>query len=146
VPKNQTKLLAFLTQLPSPRTNSLIGASSPELSPFPVTELIATAPAGVTCVSLGGKVEVARKDSPEWHAIGTNDMLSVGDRLRTGRGGRAVVRMQDQNLVRVGELTTMEILAGKETKLEEGQIYMFDRKSTNSFQIRTPSARARVKG
>jgi len=66
--------------------------------------------------------------------------------LRTGPGGRAVVRMQDQNLVRVGERTTMEIQAGKETKLEEGQIYLFDRKSSNSFRVNTPAARGRVKG
>src|SRR5436305_2077126 len=56
-----------------------------------------------------GKVEVARKGLAQWSPGETNQVLAVGDRLRTGIRSRATLRWSELSVVRVDELTSMEI-------------------------------------
>ncbi|HXJ61586.1 MAG TPA: protein kinase [Verrucomicrobiae bacterium] len=140
-PKNQTKLLAFLTPIRTAAPNTNVVAQSA----IDLTHLVATAPHGITCVTVDGNVEVARHGSPNWVNAGTNLLLSAGDRLRTGPRSRATVRMLDQNIVRVGELTTMEIQANRNWKLDQGKIYFLDRKASNSIRVLTPTGKAEIK-
>ena len=55
------------------------------------------------------------------------------------------MRMLDQNIVRVGELTTMEIQANRNWKLDQGKIYFLDRKASNSIRVLTPTGKAEIK-
>src|SRR5437870_4829350 len=54
-----------------------------------------------TCTVLAteGKVEVARKGLVQWAAARTNEVLQIGDRLRTGLRSRATLRWSDLSVV-----------------------------------------------
>src|SRR5258708_5397580 len=56
-----------------------------------------------------GKVELARKGTATWTGAQVNDVLQPGDRLRTGARSRAALRWAELSVVRVNELTSMEI-------------------------------------
>ena len=58
-----------------------------------------------------GKIELARKGSTVWTAAKTNDELQVGDRLRTALRSRATLRWSELSVVRVSELTSLELQA-----------------------------------
>ena len=73
-----------------------------------------------TIVTLSGKVEVSFVGSTVWTLTHTNEALKVGDRLRTGKSSRATLRLSNQSVLRVYELTTLEIQppqAGARTSL-----------------------------
>src|SRR4051812_44635502 len=56
-----------------------------------------------------GKVEVALKGGAQWTPGRTNQLLAVGDQVRTGLRSRAAVRLSDLTVLRLRELTTIEI-------------------------------------
>src|SRR4051812_1329620 len=56
-----------------------------------------------------GTVQVFPVGASNWTAAQTNQALRVGDKLRTGVRSRATVRMSDLTVLRVNELTTMQI-------------------------------------
>src|SRR5690349_5214050 len=64
-----------------------------------------------TCLVLEaeGKVDVARKGSTAWTRVAANDKLQSGDRLRTGMRSRATLRWSELSVLRLSELTSMEI-------------------------------------
>src|SRR2546423_1840093 len=64
---------------------------------------------GCVLVEKEGKVEFARKGSTAWSAAQLNQGLQPGDRLRTGSRSRAALRWSELSVVRVSELTSMEI-------------------------------------
>jgi len=78
-------------------------------------------------------------------------LLNVGDRLRTGKSSRATLRLSNQSILRVYELTTLEIQppqAGHRTalNLQSGAAYFFDRDKPLETQFRTPSASGAIRG
>ena len=116
-----------------------------------VTELAATAPQGAIPLSLQGTVEVARKGSTEWVLAKTNMVLTAGDRLRTGGNSRASLRFSDLSIVRIRELTHLEIQPpgtnrnNPSLKLKGGTIEFFDR-GPRSNSIVTPVGSVRIRG
>src|SRR6188508_1848328 len=56
-----------------------------------------------------GKVEIARKGSTAWAVAEPDTVLQVGDRLRTALRSRATLRWSESSVVRVDQLTSMEI-------------------------------------
>lgn len=108
----------------------------------------------LTCVLLvrEGKVEVARQGSPQWNAANTNQVLQIGDRLRTGLRSRATLRWSDLSIVRVDQLTSLEIQppekAGVKPQLElkSGATYFFSREKPEEIQFRTPVASGAIRG
>ena len=58
-----------------------------------------------------GKVEVASAGSPDWKSAQPKGFLRAGDRLRTGRRSRATVRLSDLSILRVNELSLLQIEA-----------------------------------
>ena len=96
--------------------------------PAPETQ---TAPAIV--LGREGKVDAAAKGTANWTAVTTNQALQTGDRLRTGLRSRATIRWSDLSVLRVNELTTMEIQppakAGNKAELDlkSGAAYFFSR-------------------
>ncbi|HWD20768.1 MAG TPA: TonB-dependent receptor [Verrucomicrobiae bacterium] len=104
-----------------------------------------------TIVTMTGKVEVSFVGSTAWMPTHTNEFLKVGDRVRTGKSSRATLRLSNQSVLRVYELTTLEIQApsgGKRTalNLQSGAAYFFDRDKPLETQFRTPSASGAIRG
>src|SRR5262245_4721694 len=108
----------------------------------------APAPNAPTCILLTkeGKVEVARQGAAQWAPAQTNLTLNIGDRLRTGLRSRATLRWSDLSVMRVDELTSMEIQPPDKSKdkpqleLKSGATYFFSREKPEEIQFRTPAA------
>src|ERR1041385_4366841 len=99
-----------------------------------------------------GKVEVARKGEAQWAVAQTNQVLQIGDRLRTGVRSRATLRWSNLSVVRVNELTSLEIQppekAGDKPQLDlkSGATYFFSREKPTEVQFRTPVASGAIRG
>ena len=99
-----------------------------------------------------GKVETATAGSADWHLAQTNQILHVGDRLRTGLRSRATVRLSDLTTLRVNALTTLQIQppaqAGKAATLDvkAGSTYFFSREKPAEMEFRTPLASGAIRG
>src|SRR5580698_1378492 len=60
-------------------------------------------------LTVTGKVEVAPAGTTDWAPGRTNQVLKVGERLRTDIDSQATVRLSDLSVLRVNELTSLEI-------------------------------------
>src|SRR5689334_14008599 len=100
-----------------------------------LTAQLATGADAATCTVLAieGKLDVAAKGAAAWTAARTNQVLQAGDRVRTGSRSRATLRWSDLSVVRVNELTTLELAppakdGGKaQLDLKSGAAYFFSR-------------------
>ena len=103
-------------------------------------------------LTLEGKVETARAGSTEWSAVQTNQLLHVGDRLRTSRRSRATIRLSNLSVLRVNELTTLQIQSpsapGKSAalNLNTGATYFLSRERPGELEFRTPTASGAIRG
>lgn len=126
------------------------------ISLLPVCGLATFAAEGNTtgCVLLErqGKVEFARKGSAAWTLAKTGEVLQVGDRIRTGLRARATLRWSELAVIRVDELTSMEIQppakpgAKPEMELKSGASYFFSREKPADIQFRTPVTSGAIRG
>jgi tetratricopeptide (TPR) repeat protein len=107
-----------------------------------------------TCVLLTaeGKVDVARAGTSDWSAAKTNESLRIGDRVRTGVRSRATLRWSDLSVMRINELSSIEIqppekAEGKpKLELKSGASYFFSREKPSEIQFRTPVASGAIRG
>src|ERR1039458_5749780 len=83
-----------------------------------LTELIAMVPQGVSILTTQGKVEIARRGTPGWAQAHANMVMSAGDQLRTGLRSRAMLLWSDNSLMRISELTSLEISSPPTNTLE----------------------------
>ena len=110
------------------------------------------APTGCVVVERQGKVEFARKGSTQWSLVQSNEVLQIGDRLRTGFRSRATLRWSELAVIRVDELTSMEIQppakpgAKPELELKSGATYFFSREKPEDIQFHTPVASGAIRG
>lgn len=103
-------------------------------------------------LTIEGKVEVITSATPAWKSAQTNQALTVGDRVRTGVRSRATLRLADQTVLRVNELTLLEIKpsaadpkrAGLD--LRSGSTYFFNRGRPTDTDFRTPVASGAIRG
>jgi len=110
--------------------------------------------ANPTCIVLSreGKVEVSPKGSTQWIVAQTNQLLHVGDRLRTGFRSRTTLRWSDLSTMRVDALTSLELQppeTGKDKPqldLKSGATYFFSREKPEEIQFRTPVASGAIRG
>jgi serine/threonine protein kinase len=117
-----------------------------------LTELIAMVSQGVSILTTQGKVEIARRGTPGWAQAHANMVMSAGDQLRTGLRSRAMLLWSDNSLMRISELTSLEIsspptntLEMPSLKINNGNIYRFDSSgTTNDFRIYTPVGTAGI--
>ncbi|MEI9865400.1 MAG: FecR domain-containing protein [Limisphaerales bacterium] len=99
-----------------------------------------------------GKVEAAVAGSTDWLTAQTNQVLKVGDRLRTGLRSRATVRLSNLTVLRVNALTTLQIQPpsdpGKQSALDlkSGAAYFFSRERPTEMEFRTPLASGAIRG
>jgi hypothetical protein len=123
-------------------------------SPTGQTAEAAAAPntAETILLTVEGKVEVARQGSPQWMPGRTNQVLNLGDLLRTGLRSRATVQLSDLTVLRVNELTSMEIQpprrpgAKPELNQRSGSIYFFNREQPADVHFRAPNASGAIRG
>ena len=99
-----------------------------------------------------GSVEVTRADTDAWRPGKTNQVLETADRLRTGERSRAVVRLSDQSVLRLSEMTTIEIRAPTADSqkpgldLKRGLLFFFSRERPRQLRWSTPAASGSVRG
>jgi len=103
-------------------------------------------------LTIEGKVEVARAGTLIWTTAQTNQVLQAGDRVRTGPNSRATIRLSNLTVLRVNDLTTLEIRPpqgdNKRTLLDlkSGSTYFFNREKPTEMQFRTPLASGAIRG
>ena len=103
-------------------------------------------------LTLEGKVEVATAPTSAWQPGATNQTLAIGTRVRTGVRSRATLRLANQTVLRVNELTLLEIRptatdpkrAGLD--LRSGSTYFFNRGRPTDTDFRTPVASGAIRG
>lgn len=94
----------------------------------------------------------AQTHNEAWKPASIGQSLEVRDRLRTGEFSRAAVRFTDLSMLRVDELTTVEISpptgnGGRQTlDVKQGGTYFFSRDKAQEIQIRTPAANGALRG
>lgn len=117
----------------------------------PAEHLAATsAPSALLAVS--GKVEVSKFGSTEWSLATLNQTLSVGDKVRTGAGSRAAIRLPNLSVLRMNERTTVEIQKPTTTvskatlSIQVGAAYFFGRGQPGEINVRTPMATSAIRG
>jgi tetratricopeptide (TPR) repeat protein len=99
-----------------------------------------------------GRTEVARAGAAAWTAAITNQLLANGDRVRTGIRSRATIELSDRSILRVNELTTLEIRppqspgANTSFEMKGGAGYFFNRERPGAVEFRTPLASGAIRG
>jgi tetratricopeptide (TPR) repeat protein len=99
------------------------------------------------------KVEFLKVGTSAWIAAPTNQVLRVQDRFRTGFKSRATLRLSNQGILRVSQLTTLEIQPPSDTTKEQsvldlksGTAYFFNRDQPVETQFKTPQASGAIRG
>jgi len=99
-----------------------------------------------------GKVEVSRAGAVTWDPSYTNQVLQVGDRIRTHARSRVVLHWSDASTKRIGEFTEIQIQAPPAASGEpgfnllKGVLYFFHRGKPADVRVRTRTASAAVRG
>jgi hypothetical protein len=100
--------------------------------------------------SVRGQVEIGSGVPPSWHAARENEVLQLGQLVRTGDDGRDELRT-DAGVVRLFESSLLRLPAGWDADhvdLEQGSS-IFDiitRERSRPFEVRSPGAVVMVKG
>jgi tetratricopeptide (TPR) repeat protein len=99
-----------------------------------------------------GTVEVAPTGTTDFAAAHANQVLHVGDQVRTGKNSRATIRLSNLSVIRVYEMTTMAIKppsraeANAAIEVKSGSTYFFNRDKPNETQFETPSSSGAIRG
>lgn len=115
---------------------------------------VSTAFAANTAVlqDVKGSVQVKGTTVQPWEDAGNGQILNEGATIKTGPGGEAVVVWSKDRAVKVGPLSNIELesLTAKKSKINLSDGKIFARaaklKSSESFEVRTPTAIAGVRG
>jgi len=102
----------------------------------------------LTILTFSGTVEISRRPNV-WDPGHTNQVLQVGDRLRTGRNSRATIRLSDGTTIKVGpeaNLLVPEQKKGVTVNPLSGLFYIFHRDRRGELELRNQSAVAAVRG
>jgi tetratricopeptide (TPR) repeat protein len=95
-------------------------------------------------------VETARAGQAAWEPAQTNQVLQANDRVRTGERSRATVQLSDRSLIRLGELSALQITspdaATKKLEVPKGIFYFFHRDKPGAFDLKMPGCSAGVRG
>src|SRR2546429_911173 len=114
------------------------------IAPLPAAEEITS----VTILTFSGKVEISRRPNV-WDPGHTNQVLQVGDRLRTGRDSRATIRLSDGTTIKVGaeaNILVPEQKKGVTVNPLSGLFYIFHRDKPGQVELRNQTAVAAVRG
>lgn len=109
------------------------------------------AAAGSQLLEAAGQVEYLAATATNWQTAGVGLLLHPGDRLRTRAQSRAALQLSDRSVIRLDELTTLEILAPRTTarkrfSLWQGALYFFNRERPADVEFDTPLAAGAIRG
>jgi tetratricopeptide (TPR) repeat protein len=128
--------------------------------------LLASVPSGLTaavgsnnsappfCVLLTaeGRVETAPPGTRNFRPAQVNQILAIGDQVRTKSRSRATLRWSDLSELRMDELTAIEVgpppsdKRKPEVNLRSGRSYFFSREPPEEIRFRTPTASGAIRG
>ena len=106
----------------------------------------------IRIIEIQGAVELMPVGASTWVLTQTNQVLHVGDRIRTGENSRLTLKWSDQSVVPFAALTEMEILTPDKASslpglnLVKGVISFFHRDTPGRIQVLTHGATASVEG
>ncbi len=109
-------------------------------------------PADIVIQAWAGKVEVLREGGTRWDQAYTNQILYVGDRVRTRENSRVTLLFSDKSFVRVGPLSEfaidLPVAPNKQAafSLPRGLLYFFHRDKPAGIRINTRTAAAAING
>ena len=118
----------------------------------PPTPAEAPGPREAVLLTLAGTVEVAPAGTTAFAPGQPNQVLHLGDQVRSGKASRATVRLSDKSVLRLYELTTLEIKPPQQTghndviDVKAGATYFFNRDKPQETQFQTPSASGAIRG
>ncbi len=104
-----------------------------------------------TVLSKENVVDASRSGGP-WASAAVGQVLALRDRIRTGEDSRAAIRMTDLSVLRIDELTTIELTAPPvasnkpSLNVKEGTTYFFSREKSKEIQVTTPAANGAMRG
>ena len=87
-----------------------------------------------------------------WKSAVVGQALATHDRLRTGEDSRAAVRLTDLSVLRIDELTNIEIMPPSTTSdkpglnVKEGATYFFSREKSREIRVETPAVNGAMRG
>lgn len=99
-----------------------------------------------------GTVHYAATGSGEWQPARPDQTLNFGDRVRTGKKSRAAIQLSDKSVIRLNQLTTLQIQrsATEGTRrlflLDQGSIYFLNREKPADIEFRTPLSSGSIRG
>jgi Flp pilus assembly protein TadD len=103
-------------------------------------------------LTISGTVEVAPAGSTVFAPAHPGQVLHIGDQVKSGKASRASLRLSDKSVVRLYELTTMEIKPPAPAShndvidVKAGATYFFNRDKPQETQFQTPSASGAIRG
>ena len=107
---------------------------------------------GAQVLEWSGVVEISRATSNTWVRTTTGDHLHLGDRLRTGAGSRASLQWSAKSVIRIQELSLVEIHrpqadgAQSRFKLLKGSLFFLNREKPGNVEFETPLATGAIQG
>ncbi len=103
-------------------------------------------------LTIEGGVEFRKNGITSWQVAKINQKLEIGDWLKTDQNSRATLRLTDFSILRINELTSLQILTPKQSeqkkniKLNKGSLYFFSREKPESLNFETSLVRGAVRG
>ena len=125
----------------------LIGTPNATAAPGSRTD----SPQAATILSLEGKVEYAVAGNETWKAATSGLKLNPGDRIRTGKEGRATIRLANRILQRLASSSTLYIEAEDSSNktvptLQRGSMYFQSRERPREQRFRSPLVSGAIRG
>jgi hypothetical protein len=99
-----------------------------------------------------GDVTTSQTNSRKWEVAKPDQILLVGDKLRTGPESRAAVLFSDLSVLRVNELTLLSVLPPPQANkkplldLKVGSVYFFSREKPAQIEFHTPTVSGAIRG
>jgi tetratricopeptide (TPR) repeat protein len=106
---------------------------------------------GAALLTKENVVDVARSGA-SWQAGVPGQPLAIQDQVRTGELSRGTVRLTNLSVLRMDELTTIQILPPEQLGRSEGMnlrggaVYFFSRERPENLRIQTPVATGALRG
>jgi tetratricopeptide (TPR) repeat protein len=102
-------------------------------------------------LTVEGAVEVSTSAN-QWSRAYTNEVLQIGQSVRTGARSRATIRLSDLSVIRVNALTTLVLKPARQAShtpfldFKVGSAYFFNRTRPMETQFQTPLIAGAIRG
>jgi len=101
-------------------------------------------------ISVEGDVEIRRSGRTDWSPAKLDDVLCIGDAVRTREYGRAAVQLPDETITRLDQNTTVTFVPSQNQKrswleLLRGAVHIISR-GHGAVEVLTPFANAGIEG